>query len=415
MSTVDAPSPEPGPAGRRPRVAVVFGGRSSEHAVSCATAAGVLRGDRPRRVRRACPIGITRDGRWVLVADEPAPLRARRPGHAARGRRRAAPRVVVPLATARPGADGPRAGPAAARARRGRRRLPAAARPVRRGRHAAGPARAGRTSATSAPACSPRAVGMDKHYMKLVFAGHGLPVGPYVVITDRAVAARPGRPRWTRSPALRLPGLRQAGPGRVEHGHHQGRRARPTSTAAIEAAREHDPKVVVEAAIAAARSSAGCWRATTAAPRATSVLGEIAVARRPRVLRLRGEVPRRGRRRARRARPTCPTEVADEVRELAAARLRGARLRGAGPGRLLRTPRRRGGRQRDQHDAGLHAALDVPADVGGDRPGLPRRWSTSSIQLALTPPHRPALSRAASTGQPQQRRSPWGTAAPAPA
>ena len=27
----------------KPRVAVVFGGRSSEHAVSCATAAGVLR------------------------------------------------------------------------------------------------------------------------------------------------------------------------------------------------------------------------------------------------------------------------------------------------------------------------------------------------------------------------------------
>ena len=29
------------------------------------------------------------------------------------------------------------------------------------------------------------AVMMDKHYMKVVFAGHGLPVGPYVVITDR--------------------------------------------------------------------------------------------------------------------------------------------------------------------------------------------------------------------------------------
>src|SRR5205823_1076580 len=29
------------------------------------------------------------------------------------------------------------------------------------------------------------AAGMDKHYMKVVLAGHGLPVGPYTVITPR--------------------------------------------------------------------------------------------------------------------------------------------------------------------------------------------------------------------------------------
>ncbi|HET7801575.1 MAG TPA: D-alanine--D-alanine ligase A, partial [Humibacillus xanthopallidus] len=34
--------PQPAQPSRRPRVAIVFGGRSSEHAVSCATAAGVL-------------------------------------------------------------------------------------------------------------------------------------------------------------------------------------------------------------------------------------------------------------------------------------------------------------------------------------------------------------------------------------
>ena len=37
---------------RKPRVAVVFGGRSSEHAISCVTAGSVLAGDRPREVRR---------------------------------------------------------------------------------------------------------------------------------------------------------------------------------------------------------------------------------------------------------------------------------------------------------------------------------------------------------------------------
>ena len=53
MSTVDTPhSPEPGPAGHRPRVALVFGGRSSEHAVSCATAAGVMRAIDRERLRR---------------------------------------------------------------------------------------------------------------------------------------------------------------------------------------------------------------------------------------------------------------------------------------------------------------------------------------------------------------------------
>ena len=80
MSTVATPpSPVPDPAGRRPRVALVFGGRSSEHAVSCATAAGVLRAI-DREASDVVPIGIAKDGRWVLVADEPAPLELS-PGH----------------------------------------------------------------------------------------------------------------------------------------------------------------------------------------------------------------------------------------------------------------------------------------------------------------------------------------------
>ena len=45
MSTIDPAAAEPQTAApsSRPRVAILFGGRSSEHAVSCATAAGVLR------------------------------------------------------------------------------------------------------------------------------------------------------------------------------------------------------------------------------------------------------------------------------------------------------------------------------------------------------------------------------------
>lgn len=55
------------------RVAVVFGGRSGEHTISCATAAGVLSAlDRTRF--EVLPIGITLDGDWLLVDDDPAAL-----------------------------------------------------------------------------------------------------------------------------------------------------------------------------------------------------------------------------------------------------------------------------------------------------------------------------------------------------
>ncbi|MFI6052261.1 D-alanine--D-alanine ligase family protein [Streptomyces violascens] len=55
---------------RKPRVAVVFGGRSSEHGISVVTAGAVLRAiDRTKY--DVLPIGITTDGRWALTADEP--------------------------------------------------------------------------------------------------------------------------------------------------------------------------------------------------------------------------------------------------------------------------------------------------------------------------------------------------------
>ncbi|MDE0546870.1 D-alanine--D-alanine ligase family protein [Microbacterium sp. C7(2022)] len=54
----------------RPAVAVLFGGRSSEHSISSATAGGVLRAiDRERY--RVIPVGITRDGVFVLEDDDP--------------------------------------------------------------------------------------------------------------------------------------------------------------------------------------------------------------------------------------------------------------------------------------------------------------------------------------------------------
>ena len=60
----------------RPTVAVLFGGRSSEHAVSCATAGGVLDAiDRDRWTVVA--VGITEDGRWVPASDDARDWRIR--------------------------------------------------------------------------------------------------------------------------------------------------------------------------------------------------------------------------------------------------------------------------------------------------------------------------------------------------
>ena len=66
----------PHKTGRKPRVAVVFGGRSSEHGISCVTAGSVLAAI-DREAYDVVPVGIATDGRWVLEADEPARLAIR--------------------------------------------------------------------------------------------------------------------------------------------------------------------------------------------------------------------------------------------------------------------------------------------------------------------------------------------------
>src|ERR1700746_3254926 len=50
---------------KRLRIGVVFGGRSGEHEVSLASAASVIRALDPEKYE-AVPIGITKDGRWLI-------------------------------------------------------------------------------------------------------------------------------------------------------------------------------------------------------------------------------------------------------------------------------------------------------------------------------------------------------------
>ena len=55
----------------RTRLAIVFGGRSSEHAISCVSAGSILAAvDRDRY--DVVAVGITPEGRWVLAPDDPA-------------------------------------------------------------------------------------------------------------------------------------------------------------------------------------------------------------------------------------------------------------------------------------------------------------------------------------------------------
>ena len=70
MSNDNAPGP-----GGRVRLVVLFGGQSAEHDVSCVTASHVLAAADPARYQVE-PVGITREGQWVMADDARAALQA---------------------------------------------------------------------------------------------------------------------------------------------------------------------------------------------------------------------------------------------------------------------------------------------------------------------------------------------------
>ncbi|WP_152190876.1 D-alanine--D-alanine ligase family protein [Georgenia satyanarayanai] len=245
-STQPAPPPaaEPGAATpRRTRVALVFGGRSGEHAISCATAAGVLRAlDRERY--DVLPIGITPSGQWVLAPDDPDALSITGGDLPEVGA--AEGDVVLPMADVRRELTVTEAG-----------RLPRSLGevdvvfPVLHGPFGEDGTLQGLLEMAQLPYVGSgvlaSAAGMDKHYMKVVLAGHGLPVGPYTVITP---------PQWRTDADAAMDAVDSLGypvfvkPARagsslgitkVDH--------RADLADAIVEAQRHDPKVVVEAAL----------------------------------------------------------------------------------------------------------------------------------------------------------------------
>jgi D-alanine-D-alanine ligase len=119
------------------------------------------------------------------------------------------------------------------------------------------------------------AVMMDKHYMKVVFAGHGIAVGPYVVITDR---------EWHRDPAASMDAVASLGwpvfvkPARAGSSMGITKVSEPEALQpAIELAREFDPKVIVEAGIVGREIECGVLEGRDGAAARTSEVGEIVV------------------------------------------------------------------------------------------------------------------------------------------
>ena len=343
----------------RIRVAVVFGGRSGEHPVSCISAAGVL-ANIDTDAFDVTAIGITPEGSWL--PDGPRRDSGRRRPGTAEGQHRI------------------RRGDAGRPHRRGHGLAgrPATAVdpaldvdvvfPVLHGPYGEDGTIQGLLELAGVPYVGAgvlaSAAAMDKEFTKKLLAAEDLPVG-------RLGGPAAGRrdPERGRPEPFGATGFRQTRAGRVlprgQPGRLLGRpgpgdRLRPADRSeGAGRGRRAGPGDRVRRAGVPGRPDRGV--ADGRDPRR----------RRPRLLRLRRQVPRcrsshlrhPGGAARRRHRPH-PGPVPPGLRRAGRA--------GPGPGGLLRPPRRRRGDQRGQHAARVHPDLDVPADVGCRRHLLQR-------------------------------------------
>ncbi|MFP5345608.1 MAG: D-alanine--D-alanine ligase family protein, partial [Actinomycetes bacterium] len=257
---------------QKPRVAVVFGGRSSEHAISCVTAAGVLQAIDRRRYD-VVPVGVTQSGRWVLAPDDPSAYRLTGdelpsvPADSAAG-------VLVPqstesreLAVLEPGQVPKLLGTVDVV-------FPLLHGPYGEDGTVQGMLELTDTRYVGAGVLS-SALGMDKHYMKLVLAGQGIPIGPYVVVLPR---------EWASDPAAVANSVEALGwpvfvkPARAGSSIGITKVERPEDLErAITTAQRHDPKVLVEAAVVGREIECGVLESLDGGPPESSLPGEIRV------------------------------------------------------------------------------------------------------------------------------------------
>jgi D-alanine-D-alanine ligase len=272
---------------RKIRVAVVFGGRGPEHAISCASGGTVLAAlDRDRY--EVIPVGIRPDGRWVLTADEPERL-AITEGNLPSVEAVAEPGGQVlpwgsaesgPLTTAEPGAIPRVLGDVDVV-------LPMLHGPFGEDGTIQGLLEMAGIRYVGAGVLA-SAVSMDKEYMKLIFKAKGLPVGPFVVVRDRdwqpagETASGPAPVAAERKRVLDAIG-ELGWPVFVKPA--RGGSSIGTSKAAglaglheaIETARRYDRKVLVERAIPGREVECAVLEGVDGGPPDTSLPGQLMV------------------------------------------------------------------------------------------------------------------------------------------
>ena len=254
------------------RVAIVFGGRSPEHGISCVSAGSVLAALDPDEFE-VVPVGITRQGQWVLASGDPSRL--------------AIADRKLPEITAGSGAELVlRADPAVG----GLMVLDPAQGPVAladvdvvfpvlHGPYGEDGTIQGLLELAGIPYVGSgvlsSAAGMDKEFTKKLLVAEGLPIGDFVVLRPRPDGSVPTLGLEDRE-RLGLPvfvkpsrGGSSIGVSRVS--------AWDELPAAIELARRHDPKVIVEAAIPGRELECGVLEFPDGSIEASTV-GEIRVA-----------------------------------------------------------------------------------------------------------------------------------------
>ncbi len=222
----------------RIRVAVVFGGRSNEHTVSCVSAGAVLRNLDPQRYE-AVPIGITQAGTWLLADIDIAAL-ARHdrtlPSVTGDGTE-----LVLAADPSRAGTLVPLDDPQTALD------TVDVVFPVLHGPFGEDGTVQGMLELAGLPYVGPgvlaSAAGMDKEFTKKLLAADGLPVGVQVVLRPGTATVTPEDRQRLGLPVFVKParGGSSIGITKVTDW--------ADLDAAVATAREHDPKVIVEAGI----------------------------------------------------------------------------------------------------------------------------------------------------------------------
>ncbi len=245
-------------AAGRLRVLVLFGGRSSEHAISCLSAAGILRALDPGRYD-VTAVGILPDGRWMRVDADPAAIAAAGAGELPAVADTGDSAVLLPE---------PVTGVNAPDAIRG----VDVVFPVLHGPWGEDGTVQGLLEMAGIPYVGSgvfaSAAAMDKGHMKALLAAAGLPVGPSEVVTAA---------QWERDPAAVRARVAALGYPVFVKPARAGSSVGITKVsdaaqldAAIAEARSWDPRLIVEAAIADAREiECAVIVDDTALPRAT--------------------------------------------------------------------------------------------------------------------------------------------------